>query len=320
MTMRSRRSKHLVSAVTASPSGPGNRDWRKGRPWVVATSLVLTLAAAAAAVAAVAGYHFGQSPQTMADRLALAGVVLAAASFVLVAVAGAVALLAYLVASGAPDLEIQLRFRSSAINAPVFQAESPADLLGRRVAAAWRQTEGHVVLWNRSRYAARNPGVRLELIGLGGLDEQPGWTVIASANQVGPTWFQWDGGVDGVVHGEWSRTLPGLDFSGLAAYPNQPTLLRVTVAADGMSPQVVDMPVRMLAGDEWTAYTDERNSTFPPPLQAAPQPASVEPAAPAPVAGSPADPAHGPTAAATQAASLEASPGRRRRWHRRSPR
>jgi hypothetical protein len=238
----------------------------------VTTAIAVTAGATGAAVAALAGYHFGQTPQTMADRLALTGVVLAAASFVLVAAAGVVALLAYLVASGAPDLSIQIRFRFSEINAPTFQAESPPEWPGRRVAGAWRQTEGYVILTNRSRYAARNPGVRLELIGLGGLAEQPGWTVIASANQVGPTWFQWDGGVQEVVHGEWSRTLPNLDFAGLVAYSDQPTLLRVTVAADGMSPRVVEMPVRLLTSGDWDRHTAERAATLPPPLQTPPRP------------------------------------------------
>lgn len=60
---------------------------------------------------------------TTADRLAAAGDVLVAATLTLADIAAVVALLAYAVSTGPPDLQIQVWFNFSEANSPVFQVD-----------------------------------------------------------------------------------------------------------------------------------------------------------------------------------------------------
>ena len=71
------------------------------------------------------------------------------------------------------------------------------------MARPFRQVEGEVTIVNNSAYAAQNPGVRITLLGLGGIPEQPGWTVIRTENVIGIMQLQWDGGADYIIHGRW---------------------------------------------------------------------------------------------------------------------
>jgi hypothetical protein len=128
----------------------------------------------------------------------------------------------------------------------------------------YRQGEGSVVLFNDSKYSARNPGVRVELVGIGALRAQlPGWQVVATANQIGATALQWDGGVHNIVHGNWARTLPQLDLSDAALYGDEDPALKITLVADGVKPRTTVLPVRVLSRDDYTKYSEQR---------AAPQP------------------------------------------------
>lgn len=87
------------------------------------------------------------------------------------------------------------------------------DISGWRTIEGFKQSLATVTLKNASPYAAKNPGVRIELEGLGGLSEQQGWETVTFATLVGITAIQWDGGTDSIIHERWSRALPSLDLS-----------------------------------------------------------------------------------------------------------
>lgn len=104
----------------------------------------------------------------------------------------------------------------------------------------------------------KNPGVRIQLEGLGSLGPQEGWQTVTFATSVGITAIQWDGGTDSIVHGQWSRALPALDFSDVCELFPGGTALIVTIVADGVAPLVRRLPVRVLNEDEYGAYTEHR--------------------------------------------------------------
>ena len=103
--------------------------------------------------------------------------------------------------------------------------------------------------------------MRITFDGLGGINNQDGWTITGSANQIGITSLQWDGGADYIIHGQWSRILPSLNVAGLFAYKDEPALI-VDVAADGYGPKHIRMPVRILDAEEYEKYSSDRADYF----------------------------------------------------------
>jgi hypothetical protein len=82
---------------------------------------------------------------------------------------------------------------------------------------SWRATPGHpnirqvepfkqvsatVTLNTANLYAAKNPGVRVELEGLNGIGPQAGWHA-EHVHMLGIRSIQWEGGTDSIVHGKW---------------------------------------------------------------------------------------------------------------------
>jgi hypothetical protein len=223
--------------------------------WLVVTAtIVLTVGTTLAILgAAFWGWDFGLGHADQPSRI---NTVVAVCAFILVAATLFVALIAYLAATGRPDLEPQLHFRNSDVNRPVLRA-APSQ---RQIERSPQSVCG-VVLVNRSRYSARNPGVRIELDGLAGLPAQPGWTGIASETDIGTVAIQWDGGADYLIHGNWSRALPDLDFGFVAeSKSDPPPQLIITVAADGVRPTTYRIPVTILDSHEYTAYQAKRNA------------------------------------------------------------
>lgn len=227
---------------------------RDSRLWIsIATVATLVLGLAAVALAAFANWKFGLPT---GDKTVVINTVVATVSCLLVAVAGVVALIAYLAASGRPDLDIDITFPFSFPNKPVFVADDSQDHpAGWRTITPFKQVQAKVRLKNASDYAGRNPGVRIELEGLGGLNPQPGWESLEFANTVGLTTIQWDGDI---VHGCWSRTLPDLNFEGVQELVPGAAALVVTIAADGIRPVERRMPVRVLSRAEYESYSAER--------------------------------------------------------------
>jgi hypothetical protein len=126
-----------------------------------------------------------------------------------------------------------------------------------RVVRSFKQTQGTITIINSSKYSARNPGVRIGLDGLGGMGAQPGWEILTIANMSGPVVFQWDGGADYIVHGNWSRTLPELDVKGMFTSKTDPAFI-IDIAADGFGPKRTRIPVRVLNEEEFDMFSEDR--------------------------------------------------------------
>lgn len=232
----------------------------QARRSVILATVGITLATAIAfAGAAFWGWRYGLGTH---DKVLVLNTVVAAGAFVLVAWGVIVALVTYVSATGAPNLSAEVTFRFSFPIGPTFSAADRAESIGEwKTVAAYRQTEGEVRVTNNSKYSARNPGVRMTLDGLGGIASQEGWAIIGSANQIGITCLQWDGGADYIIHGQWSRVLPPLNVDGMFAVGANPALI-VDVAADGFGPKQIRLPVRILDAEEYGDYSNERARYF----------------------------------------------------------
>ena len=100
-----------------------------------------------------------------------------------------------------------------------------------------------VVLKNTTKYAARNPGVRISFDGLLYNVPPVGWTSVERwGEKNGQKAIQWDGGTENIVHGKWSRTLPILGFNEVVVTTGEPALI-ITVVADGCSPKDFRFPL-----------------------------------------------------------------------------
>ena len=91
-----------------------------------------------------------------ADRLAAAGDILVGATLLLAVIAALVAILAYAVLTGPPDLRLKVQFEFASANNPKFEAEIQED--GRLKARKFRQVFATVLLDNDSSYSAKSPG------------------------------------------------------------------------------------------------------------------------------------------------------------------
>jgi hypothetical protein len=226
---------------------------------ILGTAGILLATIVAFAGAALWNWRYGFATH---DKLLVINTVVAIGAFILVAWGVIVALAAYVSATGSPDLSAEIAFRFSFPNHPTFKVADKQLWLGDwRTVEPYRQVEGRVTITNSSKYSARNPGLRIVLDGLGGLSAQPGWTVVGQANQIGITSLQWDGGADYIVHGEWSRVLPGFNVQGMFAYKDDPAFI-VDIAADGFGPKRIRMPVIMLDPDDYDKYSQERAEYF----------------------------------------------------------
>jgi hypothetical protein len=230
------------------------------RPFVILSTFGIFLATLIAFIgAAFWNWRYGLVTH---DKVFIINTVVAVGGFVLVAWGVIVALVAYVSATGSPDLAVEISFRFSFANHPTFDVADQAEWIGSwRKVKLYRQVEGQVRVTNSSKYSARNPGVRITLEGLGGISNQDGWTVTGSANQIGITSLQWDGGADYIIHGQWSRILPSFNVRGMFAYQDDLALV-VDVAADGYGPKRIRMPVRILDADEYAKYSSDRADYF----------------------------------------------------------
>ncbi|WP_145969002.1 hypothetical protein [Streptomyces hyaluromycini] len=230
---------------------------RDPRYWITLVTLAVIAAGAALVVgAAFDGWTLGLGTR---DRAVTVNTALVIYTCLLTAVAAIVALWAYRSATGRPALDIEITFNFSFPNEPVFVAERDEDeVTAWRKLQSFKQTWATVTLNNASEYAGKNPGVRIQLEGLGSLGPQEGWQTVTFVSSVGITAIQWDGGTDSIVHGQWSRALPTLDFSNVLELVPGGTALVVTIVADGVAPLVRKFPVRVLDQDEYSVYTEQR--------------------------------------------------------------
>ncbi|MBN0045767.1 hypothetical protein JS756_16970 [Streptomyces actuosus] len=221
-------------------------------------AMLATIAAGLALVLGVifAGWTLGLGTD---DRVVLVNTALVIYTCLLTAAAAVVAVLAYRAATGRPELDIEITFSFSFPNEPVFAAASDEDgVFEGRVIADFEQSWARVVMSNASTYAAKNPGVRIELEWLGGFAAMEGWESVAFTHGVGVTAIQWDGGTDSIVHGRWSRVLPSFDLAHARELVPGDSTLVVTIVADGIEPVIRRLPVRILTEVEYEVYTEQR--------------------------------------------------------------
>lgn len=174
-------------------------------------------------------------------------------------VAAFLALAAYLTASGVPRLTVEIKFTYSESNRPVIRIVDPQpDQNGSVLIPSGKDATAYVTVRNNSRYSARNPGVRLQLHGFGGVGVKvphEGWAALNWLSTVGVTTLQWDGGTEQIIHGGWSRKLPDFTLGGARVYPSMGPEIIVTFVADGVRPVTNVVPVRLLNTTAHNAYT-----------------------------------------------------------------
>jgi hypothetical protein len=184
-----------------------------------------------------------ESSASLADRLAAVGDVLVGATLFFAIIAALLALLAYAVSTGPPDLQLKVRFEFSQANSPTFKADLLTD--GRLKAQKFKQTSATVWLRNNSGYAAKNPAIiiRLEAMTFLPRTKPVDWVIVDFINTNGVAAVQWDGGSTYSIHGRSTRRLPILDMDELCAIPDWGTpALIIEILADNYRKEVV-LPV-----------------------------------------------------------------------------
>jgi len=151
----------------------------------VAVTIVITVILAALALTANAD---------LADRMAGAGAVFTGAALLLAIIAAVVALLAYAVSTGLPDLWFKVDVKESAPNNLAFEAiiDDEVGLLAKK-----RPLRGNLYLRNQSDYSANNPAVVIRLhhiVFRRDVNTPEEWVIIESDEGGITKAIQWDGG------------------------------------------------------------------------------------------------------------------------------
>lgn len=174
---------------------------------------------------------------SLSDRLAEIADVMSGATLLLTVVAALVALFAYAVATGLPELKVRVGFEFSNPNSPSFTGHLAEN--GDIRADEFKQLMMTVSISNEGNYSARNPAVNIRLRGMAFLGEpkhiqQGGWAVIGFVTTQGITEIQWDGGGDYSIHGQSVRKLPTVWLSKLRKVARWPApCIEVRLLADG---------------------------------------------------------------------------------------
>ena len=193
------------------------------------------------------------SASSTADRLAAAGDILVGATLLLAIVASAVAVLAYAVSTGTPDLQISVQFGCFPAEEGRFAVTFEDDQGGKH-AVDNGQLKCSIRLRNNSSYSARNPAVvvRLKSMAFRSPESSQDWAQIDFDRQSGIKAMQWDGGPVYSVHGHSTRRLPDLNLIGLRTaydYSNPwDHALRFEILADGYRREV-SIPVDFIEFD-----------------------------------------------------------------------
>lgn len=229
------------------------------RVLVITVTVILFVATVlCVALAAFADVKFGLPAST--DKTTVINTVVAVGAFVLVAWGVVVALAAYVSATGSPDLTVVVAFKNSAPNNPVFEAaqKDSSHNIPRTYIKPDARLEASVTITNKSKYSARNPGVRISFQGLGGIREQDGWETLDYVPSLENRDLQWDGGADYIIHGHWSRTLPTLNLRGMYIY-EQYGAIHVNFAADGFGPVFMLLIVRVMNEADYLVYQQRQH-------------------------------------------------------------
>ena len=195
----------------------------------------------------------------LADRMAETAVVIAGATLLLAIIAAVVALLAYAVSTGAPDIDMSIRLPlDGRPNNPEFEVKpgSTRHSNGQAIAdaevfavKAFNQLVAMIQLCNRSRYSAVNPAVIVRLQAMMFTADSLAassnhWVSVEFVNRFSIRAVQWDGGPWYPIHGDSTRRLPDLRLNELRIIPEEGTPAFVfEILADGFR-RTVTVPVR----------------------------------------------------------------------------
>ena len=213
----------------------------------------------------------------LADQMAETTVVIAGATLLLAIIAALVALLAYAVSTGAPQIDISIRLPLYGHqNNLEFEVEpgnarhsnGPA-ITGAEVftVKAFQQLVAMIQLCNRSRYSAVNPAVivRLEamIFAADSLAASSNhWVPVEFANRFSIRAVQWDGGPWYPIHGNSTRRLPDLHVNELRILPEEgPPAFVFEILADGFR-RTVTVPIRFHRYGEPSETAGPRNPAW----------------------------------------------------------
>jgi hypothetical protein len=183
------------------------------------------------------------------DRLAAATGVLAGATLLLAVIAALVALLAYAVSTGTPDIRLRVEFEGSRPNNLSFGADKSSS--GK--ALSFPLTQGRISLWNKSGYSAVNPAVVIRLHAIlphaDPVQIESGW----SWSPYDRGKIQWDGGPTYSIHGHSTRVLNTPVIPSAEHLPDWGTpILGFEILAEGYRKLVI-MPLELIV-DSKTLY------------------------------------------------------------------
>jgi hypothetical protein len=239
---------HTEELLVFSAAGRLRRDAGLRRRVILVASGTFVLIAGLATAAAVIALSV--SSASLADRTAEISDVFAGATLLLTLVAALVALLAYAVSTGRPDLKLQIRFESSQPNRPVFKSVAENGWLK---AERSEQTVGTISVRNDSIYPAKSVAIVVWLEGMAFAGEvqdlrQAGWVVNEFASRTDIEAMQWDGDPAALIHGYSVRQLAVLDLAGLRILQgSQGGTIKFDFLADGYR-RIIWMPVNFTVG------------------------------------------------------------------------
>ena len=172
------------------------------RMWLAAAGVFVLLSGLATVVATP--IILSGSSASLADRIAEVGDIFAGSSLLLTVVGALIALRAYAVSTGLPNLDIIFEF--SPPDQPVFDKS--------------KGTKGTISVHNKSGYPAKNLAVivrlqRMALYGGSAKLKEEGWVVNELVDNNGITVLQWEGGSEFSIYGHSIHRLPLLDLFGL---------------------------------------------------------------------------------------------------------
>lgn len=207
---------------------------------------------------------------TRDQRLAGLGTDAAFAALYEACVVGIIALVAYALASERPRLKIELRRPLSIQNSVTFVYNNFAPGQSREVV----QVDGLLLLTirlcNRSQFSARNPSVRVQLIGFEGQTQVTGyWLAIDPTLPDATHAWLWNGGVNETIHGPtWFRDLQVLDLrapqgaQGLSGKQGVEHAIYVEAVAEG-DYKVCRYVVNWKTPAQWVKGDPERDALLP---------------------------------------------------------
>jgi hypothetical protein len=207
------------------------------------------------------------SKANTADRLAAAGDVLVSATLLLGAAAALVALLAFILTAGVPNLRLQLACEYSKPNNPVFQADQPE--IGTFQARQFKQLSGRIAIWNDGFSPAREPRVIVRLSAMAFTAESNSrflddWAVLDVIDTIGITAIEWEGGAGYSIHPNSVRRLPSFFLNNLQwkeEWGNPGFIIEILL--DNLR-QVVYLPVDFEVNGKFFALKEEDRGTVAP--------------------------------------------------------